>query len=157
LGEGTTFFFEIPYKLGNSTDVKEKVEKKIEQLHKKDKFGKSALLVDDNEINREIGREMLINNGVETTMAEDGRRAVEILKKKEFDIIFMDVQMPIMNGFEATQKIKDMDERKDIPIIAMTAHATREDREICLRKGMDDYISKPIKSTDISEIIDTYL
>ncbi|MGM0509347.1 MAG: response regulator, partial [Fusobacteriota bacterium] len=97
------------------------------------------------------------NNGVETIMASDGRRAVEILKEKEFDVIFMDIQMPIMNGFEATKKIKEMDERKDIPIIAMTAHATEEDRKLCLRKGMDDYISKPIKSEDISKVIEKYL
>ena len=153
--KGSTFFFELPYKIGKSTDIKE--NDKEEKFVKKEKTGKRVLLVDDNEVNREIGYEMLLNEGVESTRVQDGCQALKILEENNFDLIFMDVQMPIMNGFEATKKIKQMDNRKDIPIIAMTANASEEDRRTCLREGMDDYISKPISSEDISKVLKKYL
>ncbi|MGM0509474.1 MAG: FIST N-terminal domain-containing protein [Fusobacteriota bacterium] len=153
--KGSTFFFELPYKVGKSNEIKEKGTG--EKFLKKEKTGKRVLLVDDNEVNREVGYEMLLNEGVEATIVEGGHKALKILEDNNFDLIFMDVEMPIMNGFEVAKKIKQMDNRKEIPIVAMTAHASQEDRQTCLEKGMDDYISKPISSKKVSKILRKYL
>ena len=134
--------------------------------------GAHVLLVEDNEINQEVAREILEATGLPVTIAANGQEAVQAVKKKNFEAVLMDVQMPIMDGYEATRKIrewenkleaqssklkgKDTDELSTfslelsaramrVPIIAMTAHAMIGDRERCLQAGMNDYVSKPIE------------
>ncbi|KJU84274.1 sensory box histidine kinase/response regulator [Candidatus Magnetobacterium bavaricum] len=114
------------------------------------------LLVEDNATNRLLASEVLKKQGYTVTEAIDGAKAVEMLKNTHFDIILMDVHMPVMDGFEATKIIKASPTTHSIPIIAMTAYAMKGDRERCLAAGMDDYITKPIRANDLIEIIKRY-
>ena len=117
--------------------------------------GCRILLVEDEPVNRKVAVNLLESCGHSITSAEDGKRALEILAAQQFDLILMDVQMPVMDGFAATRKIRERERSAGYktPIIAMTAHALKGDREKCLDAGMDDYISKPVKVEDIVEKI----
>ncbi len=106
--------------------------------------GRRVLLVEDNAINQQVAVEILSNAGVMTTIASDGEEAVR-LASADFDAILMDIQMPGMDGFQACREIRKRPEMKDVPIIAMTAHALKGDREKALSVGMNDYISKPVE------------
>ncbi len=108
------------------------------------------LLAEDNPINRKLAVEMLSRAGYPVDTAETGRQAVEALRNGRYRLVLMDIQMPEMDGFEATQAIRQEEgERAHTPIIAMTAHAMKGDRERCLAAGMDDYLSKPLLSRDL--------
>jgi signal transduction histidine kinase/DNA-binding response OmpR family regulator len=117
------------------------------------------LLAEDNEVNQLLALHMLRRQGHAVVMAQDGQEAVDAFKREPFDLILMDVQMPIMGGFDATRRIREMEaaggtpgeaERpRRVPIIAMTAYAMKGDRESCLDAGMDEYISKPIKMREL--------
>ena len=118
--------------------------------------GIEVLLVEDNLVNQKLARTWLTRWGIHCTIAENGAVALERLSERRFDLILMDCQMPIMDGFEASARIRalvDPDVRA-IPIIAMTANAMAGDRERCLAAGMDDYISKPISTTYLKEAIE---
>jgi len=106
--------------------------------------GAKVLLAEDNKINQMVARELLRVEGFETTVADNGRIAIELLNKQKFDIVLMDVQMPEMDGLEATREIRADDRFKDLPILAMTANAMPGDHEISIEAGMNDYIAKPI-------------
>ena len=108
--------------------------------------GARVLLVEDNEINQQIALELLRGAGVNATLARNGREAYEILERADarFDLVLMDIQMPEMDGYEATRRIRSQTWGSDIPIIAMTAHALVEEREKTIQAGMNDHISKPI-------------
>ncbi len=118
------------------------------------------LLVEDNPVNQIVAQGLLTNLGHRTSVAANGIEAIQSLEQFSFDLVFMDVQMPEMDGIEATKIIRDPSSQvtnHKIPIIAMTAHAMQGDREICLQSGMDDYISKPISITKLQEIIKKWL
>ena len=103
-----------------------------------------VLVVDDNEVNLLIAGEMLSHAGVEVLTAEDGAQALQRLQAEPFDLVFMDMQMPVMDGLEATRRIRALTDKPRVPIVAMTANALPADRERCLQAGMDDVITKPI-------------
>jgi len=109
------------------------------------------LLAEDNLINQIVATEFLKKRGHEVVVVEDGRQAVDALEQGQFDLVLMDIQMPVMDGFEATKLIRLMenDTNRRIPIIAMTANAMKGDREQCLEAGMDGYVSKPIDSQEL--------
>jgi two-component system, sensor histidine kinase and response regulator len=112
----------------------------------------SILVVDDVEINRELLRVTLEKQGHRTTMANNGREAVEQFLNGTFDVIFMDMQMPVLDGYGAVREIRAIEQERDMlrtPIIAMTAYAMQGDREKCLEAGMDAYLSKPARSADV--------
>lgn len=115
------------------------------------------LLVEDNQINQTVARGLLNKTGIFIDVVENGQRALEILKKKQFDIILMDIQMPQMDGLEASQKIRKELNLTEIPIIAITAHALKGDREKCLAAGMNDYISKPVRPEQLYLIINKWI
>ena len=113
------------------------------------------LVAEDNLINQKLAKYMLSNLGHEVTLAANGKEAVESSQNNQFDFILMDVQMPVMDGLEATRAIREREKQSylHIPIIALTAHAMKGDRERCLEAGMDDYISKPINYSELMEAI----
>ena len=106
--------------------------------------GARVLLVDDNLINLDVAKEILGSVGVRVTLAKDGQEAVDAVQTAPFDLVLMDVQMPVMDGYTATRTLRGMDRFKDLPIIAMTANAQVEDQQKCRASGMNDYVSKPI-------------
>ncbi|UZJ43688.1 response regulator [Marinimicrobium sp. C6131] len=109
--------------------------------------GLKVLLAEDNRVNQQVAQGILRKRGVEVTLAATGREALDHFYRDVdyFDVILMDLEMPEMDGYEATRRIRAGDQRPDIPIVALTAQALRGDRERCLAEGMNDYISKPIK------------
>jgi len=115
--------------------------------------GVRILLVEDNPVNQKVAQGLLHRRRHEVTVAENGQQALELLERESFDLILMDVQMPEMDGFEATRRIRSDPRWRDLPVIAMTAHAMQGDREKCIEAGMNDYLSKPIESARLEEII----
>jgi len=115
-----------------------------------------VLLVEDSEVNRKVASIMLQRLGCSVTVAHDGFEALEILHHEDFDLVFMDVQMPVLDGLEAVKRIRRSPGgigRPDLPVIAMTARAMPGDRDECFGAGMNDYISKPVKMRDLEEIL----
>jgi signal transduction histidine kinase/FixJ family two-component response regulator len=120
--------------------------------------GKNILVVDDHHVNFDIANEMLSTWGASVEYAENGKRAIEELQEKKIDLILMDMQMPVMDGIEATLYIRSLNSDKSkVPIIAMTAATLPEEREKCLQSGMNDYISKPYNPSILIEIISSQL
>ncbi|MBB5021929.1 PAS domain S-box protein [Desulfurispira natronophila] len=118
------------------------------------------LLVEDNRVNQQVATGVLRKLGHECTVAENGVAALEELRQQSFDLVLMDIQMPVMDGYETTGAIRssqDLMVPPHIPVIAMTAHAMQSDREKCLAAGMDDYISKPISRDRLHQIIQRWL
>jgi len=137
----------------------QKTLKHVPLLEKKQKEAQ-LLIVEDNVTNRMVAVSIFKKLGYTVDVAENGLEAIDALKKKRYHLVFMDCQMPKMDGYEATRHIRNSTEllsRSDIPIIAMTAYAMKEDREKCLNTGMNDYISKPVKPEIISRVIDKWL
>ena len=121
--------------------------------------GLSILLVEDNQINQVVAVRMLEKDGQNVQVASDGREALEKLASLHFDLVLMDVQMPVMGGFEATAAIREMEKGsgRHLPVIALTAHAMNGDRERCLAAGMDGYLSKPIRRKALFEQIESLI
>ncbi len=106
--------------------------------------GVSVLLVEDNMVNQLVAKELLLSMHTQVTIADNGQRAIEILSVDEFDVVLMDIQMPIMDGLSAAKVIRKIDKYQDLPIIAMTAHAREEDKQQSLKAGMNLHIAKPV-------------
>ncbi|MGN7612388.1 response regulator [Magnetococcales bacterium HHB-1] len=115
------------------------------------------LLVEDNEINQQIAIELIEKTGAVVTLAENGREALDRLQERSFDLVFMDIQMPVMDGLEATRRIRQMSQYQHIPIVAMTAHAMTGERERSLKVGMNDHLAKPIEPQKLYDVISCYL
>ncbi len=153
-GTGTTFVIRIPFRIDTDrkdrTEAEEKTETSIQGLH--------VLLTEDNELNMEIAEFVLQNEGTVVTKAWNGQEAVDIFRKSspgEFDVILMDIMMPVMNGYEAAKMIRSLDreDAKVIPIIAMTANAFIEDRMRAKEAGMDEHIAKPVDGKLLVKVI----
>lgn len=114
----------------------------IKTLH--DILNAHVLVVEDNEINRQLAQELLQQAGLAVTLAHNGREAIELVERMDFDAVLMDIHMPVMGGFEATRAIRENPRHANLPIIAMTANAMTGDREKCLAAGMNDHVAKPI-------------
>ena len=114
-----------------------------------------VLLAEDNVVNQRLTRRLLEKRGHHVTVTANGRRAVEALEKDSFDLVLMDVQMPELDGFEATALIREREKHSGthVPVVALTAHAMKGDRERCLAAGMDGYLTKPIRSSELDEIL----
>jgi CheY-like chemotaxis protein len=121
-----------------------------------------VLLVEDNPVNREVALSMLENLGCRVEMATDGLEAVEAASRTRFDLILMDCQMPRMDGYQATELIRQNEripcrEPIRVPIVALTAHAMEGDRHQCLLAGMDDYLTKPFTQEQLRELLERCL
>ena len=145
-GEGAAFTFSIPYHKSNSSnDYAINEDKKFKApLASANKI----LVAEDNLMNQKLATVILEGNGFEVTIAKTGKHAVDILRAQKFDVILMDIQMPVMDGYHTTKIIRD-ELQLSTPIIAMTAHALLGEKEKCIRAGMNDYISKPYKEADL--------
>lgn len=119
----------------------------------------NILLAEDNPVNQKVAIHLLQKKGHRVTVAENGRQALEILEKEKFDLVLMDVQMPEMDGFEATRQIRQREQSsgEHLPVVAMTAHAMKGDREKCLEAGMDDYVAKPLYPEELYRVIERAL
>ena len=119
--------------------------------------GLRVLLVEDNAVNQMVAESLLARRGFSVVLAGNGREGVEAFQRARFDVVLMDIQMPVMDGFEALAAIRALERSsgRRTPVIALTAHAMKEDRDRCLAAGMDDYVSKPIEATRLLEIIRT--
>ena len=117
-----------------------------------------VLLAEDNHINQRVSAKMLEKRGHSVTVVGDGQEAVTLALRQTFDLILMDIQMPHMDGYEATVAIRqsEIESRDHVPIIALTAHAMKSDQERCIAAGMDDFISKPIHQADLFEKIERF-
>ena len=117
------------------------------------------LLAEDNPVNQRLASRLLEKRGHSVVVAGNGREALEALEKEYFDLVFMDVQMPVMDGFEATAAIrkKEGDSGIHLPVVALTAHAMKGDREKCLAGGMDGYLTKPIQPQELDELLQSYI
>ena len=153
-GTGTTFVIRIPFRIDTDrkdrTETEEKMETSIQGLH--------VLLTEDNELNMEIAEFVLRNEGTVVTKAWNGQEAVDIFGKSspgEFDVILMDIMMPVMNGYEAAKMIRSLDreDAKVIPIVAMTANAFTEDKMRAKEAGMDEHIAKPVDRKLLVKVI----
>ena len=151
-GKGSTFWFTGKYQI--EADIKPKKTTKNTNKH----FNKTLkiLLAEDNLINQKVAAHTIIKNGHQLQITNDGAEAVEKFQSDDFDLILMDIQMPNMNGYEATQAIREIEKKQNldaIKIIAMTANALKGEKEKCLQIGMDGYLSKPFKQESLLEIL----
>ena len=163
VGEGSTFWFTALFGKCTDEESTETDQKVRDTVAKKEMLSAAEtqiLLVEDNRVNQKVAKAILRKLGFKADIAENGLKALKALAEKDYHIVLMDVQMPEMDGLEATQRIRagqDNVRNADIPIIAMTAHAFREDRDRCLKAGMQDYVTKPIRPEQLSKAIHNLL
>ncbi|MDD2462812.1 MAG: PAS domain S-box protein [Desulfobulbus sp.] len=161
-GRGSNFIVRIPFYLAGEEVAA------TQEISASDRFsagvvpcfrGARILVVDDNEINRQIAEELLIKTGAEVVLADDGRQAVSLVHDELFDVVLMDIQMPVVDGLTATVLIRALDTpgAKTLPILAMTANAMSGDREKSLAAGLSDHLTKPIEPDELYEIIFRWL
>lgn len=151
LGLGSSFWFTFEAEPTNKTVI---VDNKIvdNDIEIEGYFAEekpAVLLVDDNGVNRQVAGEILKKSGCIVTLVENGKKAIELVADNHYDLVFMDIQMPEMDGVTATRKIKEMKLKTQPPIVAMTAYSMKEDKERFLSQGLDDYIAKPIRANDL--------
>jgi len=113
-----------------------------------------VLLAEDNPVNQQVAVAMLVKRGHEVHVSSNGREAVEAVKERDYDVVLMDIQMPEMDGFEATHAIRALPKGKDLPIIGLTAHALSGERERCLSHGMTDYLAKPFRAHELFALVE---
>ncbi|MFD1143506.1 PAS domain S-box protein [Larkinella insperata] len=153
-GKGSCFTLEIPYKIAPHQSVHDAVlaEEEAGPIDREVKI----LVVEDNIMNQKLALQVLGRLGYPAQVAENGQIAVELLQKTDFDLVLMDIQMPVMDGYTTTRYIRTT-LNKQVPIIAMTAHALANEREQCLQSGMNDFIPKPFQIEELQRIIRKYL
>lgn len=158
IGKGTTFTVNLPHKIAEEGYYEQRTERTLDENSRKRIRGKHVLLAEDNELNTEIAEAILKDMGLVVDHVWDGIQCVAALEQKPagtYDLIFMDIQMPNMDGYKATQTIRQFQDKKkaDIPIVAMTANAFMEDKKLALEKGMNGHVGKPIDEKKIEEVL----
>ena len=149
-GEGSTFWFRVTLGVSAEQTIKQPFEHELELTGN---LSGHVLLVEDNPINQMVAQKMLEKIGIKATLAADGQEALDMLEQDEFDAVLMDCQMPVMDGYEATRRIREQDALLKLPVIAMTANVMEGDREKCIEAGMNDYIGKPFVEMDLKKTL----
>ncbi|MEN8006846.1 MAG: ATP-binding protein [Candidatus Krumholzibacteriota bacterium] len=153
LGEGSTFTVTLTLDECESPEVKE-----VKASGELPRFGLRGLVAEDNKFNQVVVKSMLERIGISVDIAENGAEALELFDRNEYDLVFMDVRMPIMNGYDCTEAIRSRDNgRQDVPILALTAEATKSDAEKCMAVGMDVHLSKPLRLTEVVKAINSVI
>ena len=169
-GQGSVFWFTLPvWELSSEQVLKESVRHHASSEEDGDLDNLEllpgtfrVLLVEDNAVNQKLAAKILERMGCRVDMAANGKEAVSMVGNLPYNMIFMDCQMPEMDGYEATRRIRDIElankvpAEKRVPIIAITANAMRGDREKCLEEGMDDYIAKPVDARQIGRVVERW-
>ena len=165
-GEGSTFWFTAEMKKGWAQALRRGKESNAglpdARVHgRESRQGRRILLADDYAVNREVARRHLEAGGHCVSLACNGQEAIEAFESGDYDLIFMDIQMPVMDGIEATKRIRDLEKGRGsasrIPILALTAHAVKEYIDACLHAGMDDYLIKPVFRKDLLDKVDRWI
>jgi PAS domain S-box-containing protein len=158
-GSGSTFSFRIKYQPGDKNEMSPLNQHNDWKQLKEDTCPLNILLVEDNHVNANIAKQFLEKMGHDSVTALNGKEALEVLSIQTFDIVLMDVEMPEMNGLEATRRIRNGEAGEHvsgIPVIAMTAHALNEFRDECMHSGMNDFISKPVDFYELGIVLKKY-
>lgn len=156
-GLGSRFSFEATLDIASVPGDELHIEPQLPAQPKLLTHHNRILLVEDNEVNQQVAVALLTRLGANVTCVSDGQQALDILAHKHFDLVCMDIQMPVMDGYTALRHIRANPEFNGLPVIAMTAHAFADDRQRCLDAGMDDYISKPLLPEQLAELLARYL
>lgn len=157
-GKGSTFYFTGVFEKADEESVAASEEEPRSFAPRRSLNGFTVLLAEDNQLNQEIATEFLRSLGVESKVADNGAMAVEMSREGGYDLILMDIQMPVMDGLEAARRIRELEaEGPHIPILAMTANAMSGDREKSLAVGMNAHLTKPIDIRDLAEALDRWL
>jgi len=156
--KGSCFWIEVAFEVVDQTQV---VVERPEQMSSIANVTGKVLLVEDNPVNQEVAKKMLEKIGLEYELAVNGQEAIELLQANDkYNLVLMDCQMPVKDGYEATAEIRTLEMEnkiRHIPVIAMTANAMEGDREKCLDAGMDDYLSKPVKMTEMKKVLGRWI
>jgi len=153
-GRGSVFTLEIPLALHQQTQP---LLTPRAQTGNSSGEGRNVLLVEDNPVNQTVIEAMLRSLGFKVSVATDGAQAIRSAESLIFEAILMDCRLPIIDGYEATRQIRQLPGCSDLPIIALTANALQGDREACLSAGMNDYLAKPFKRTDLQQILQRWV
>ncbi|MFD2515019.1 PAS domain S-box protein [Pontibacter locisalis] len=153
--DGSVFWFNIRVRKANEKEVKEQLKRQQTEVNEYKTLSNNpfVLLVDDNQINQKVAWKQLERLGCQIDVASNGFEAIDFATSKRYDIIFMDIQMPEMDGITATKHIKEKLGTNCPPIVAMTAYSMKDDADKFMNQGMDDYVSKPVKSSDLYSMI----
>ena len=157
VGEGSCFHFTVRLAAASECDKEAGPATPAQSLTGSNRRPRRILLAEDNRVNQALAARILEKRGHTVTVAENGREALRILEDEQFDLVLMDVQMPEMDGFEATAAIRNAENAsgRRLRVIAMTAHAVKGDRERCFAAGMDGYVSKPIRANELIEVVES--
>ncbi len=150
LGQGSMFWFTVCLKRNSST---EDVSHEAHTSNTRVRSHASVLLAEDNKINQEVASELLRAYGLSVDIANNGAEAVEMVKAKSYDLILMDIQMPVMDGYEATRTMRALLQGREVPILAMSANAFAEDRQRCVDVGMNDFVAKPVEPKQLFQAL----
>ncbi len=153
-GTGSTFWFTLPLDIGTERVAKKPKEAVMET---RDRLRGRILLVEDNQINQLVAQKMLEKFGLDYVLAADGQEALDLLETEDVDAVLMDCQMPVLDGYEATRRLRKQSKFTSLPVIAMTANVMEGDREKCIEAGMNDYIGKPISVTGLKVVLGRWL
>jgi len=155
-GKGSTFIVELPYTLGELLpDNTDNYISSPDSLSLSQQENIKLLVAEDNKMNQNLLQHLLDNRQIHFLLVNNGQEAIHALAKQHFDLILMDLQMPEMDGYTATRKIRE-ELHSNIPIVAMTAHAMSGEREKCLQAGMNEYLSKPIRENELYRMIEVF-
>lgn len=162
VGHGSQFCLTFTFPIAGKVAMKPTSIHLLHPDHEEDREANQhfrVLIVEDYNANILVATALLTSFGYSFEIAHNGKEAVELLAKETFDLVLMDVQMPVMDGYRATRLIRKQEKaagKPPIPIIGMTAHALTGDKEKCLRAGMNEYISKPFEPDELKEVLKSY-